>query len=1597
MVLLAVLASCVALSIDEDEEREAALQRFREARVSLSLLCLYAFDRVQTREDGVMIVQDEMGDTSLCPFGTMQLAQELVTPLNTNETARQLGVHLQEAHDDVKRVQIASTDVISARELYSWAAKPNGGITFEMVFRRRVQTNQTMTLFSINNEFDECTDPGFRLDLNEHHVLALIYFVPMSQSDGTVVCYEQRLFSVSGSNVCLMPPFSEVVLDNPPVQIIVTINPGSLGREWFSDFYVKYTDPTTKKSVECVAHDSQSVPGFELATDRIQGNYRLYVGNNPHNVTFPKHRARVRPARTFRPLGTQNSYKNSSEKLRNLLKQRLMSIEGPSIPKAMRIFGENSYSLQILGVTFPPINEDTPFAWIRSKMNDFRSKYGDQIIDLIMKALEKAQPEIEKVKETFWPTSQGLDNMTAMYHDAKGSTFDVFHFAIYKRPLVTGNVSKVNWNRLLPLRPFAGLSQDVYIPEDTCMAIDLLLLHSVFDDVVLKLEGLPKLGKLLFYPSKEIVTTENIHLFRQMPSIFQHKIYFQPNLDENNANLESTSGLKFMRSIGPYAEIKFRIWKTTSNRAFNESEVAAVKVYVDPVNDPPRPLELWQPISVMRNLPVALDLRGVDIDGYAASTRQQSPMTLVDAFTDGLPLPGAPTVLVNQSQYVKVERLPEFGRLYDRNIVNNKPLATVDKYYDPVKLQEYQILFEDITNKMFSTNLIYVYCGWDQGNKSQATGIDELWFRLSDGDDEKFSNLAKLQFYVGHNNSSLGEVVNYVVQQEMKEDSISTVLLSEVEPLAGILDSKVRFRITMVPKNGTLYQYSDKNMTTNTTKMLEISKRVPGKRVVVEDMEGRVVYVPHHNYYNVFSLNETSNQVNRPLDYFAFEPVDILNHVQANGSYEILQALPFNAYQPRLIQLQVLGETDSLAILKPTYFKTSKGPGDRVLVPIMFDDSDDFGGEYQVNLIANDKVSVFEFGHIVTNDDVMRLCAYERPCTLIRSTNRSRTNKHDDDEASIDNQLRYVIRSYLFDGSNIEVFGTKAAIQTALSEMNFRDFTFFGWQNTHIAEFDVTIKRVNSTSHVQAHATFQIEFSAFATESLDLGILSGLVEELNHIFWTMVMTLAVCFLLANASCCSYGFCCCCSKARKRRRTILENNHRLFVDQVVQNDYEYSLLIMDLADMILEPDLMFSTCLLHSCQLAPIERNSLEIYCLKCLWPILESERQGTRFVLRLMILEIQQYSDGLIPELFRRSSTAGLAMVWLCQSIGAQWLCQLFDEHDLALLTANDVGTYLKAMLDRIEARLKNLPAEIVILCRVTGNLLASCDGFKRHEFQYAVHLVFFNHFLGPALLFGEDDLLGFNPSSFQRRNLTKIANGFLDMGRTWTTAFCDRTPSNFVDSVHDKLFDREILSAYESVLCSIYSSSEVESSYDPSNKCEDQDSELMSMCLMNLHSLLDSHLVRFEREYAIAMNLRETQANCSTAINSDVSHVIRVKRLLKALSFPLASSQMLIASLEQELLRDRALRVGYSISEWAQHIASSMAEEPIASVRRRHGQNPALKSISSTGMNQSLLTDHLLDHRHEQHDVLLSPQGDWQSHDYLSLTPTLSESPAWM
>ncbi|KAL4114807.1 hypothetical protein PRIC2_014260 [Phytophthora ramorum] len=1210
-------------------------------------MCLYTFDDPAVGKGGM--VSNRVPDDS-CPFDALQPDSELVTSLNTASTSWQLGVRLAEApNNDTKRVQLSSLSTVSARDFFTMAAVSNNtasgsGVTFELVLRRRAQTNHSMTLVSIANEYDNCVDPGLRLDVNEHQVLALIYFLPVLEEGGEAgveACYEQRLFSVDNSAACQLPPVRDPVEHTPPVQILVALDPSSERGLWKTDFYVSYTDPETMQRVDCEVHDEQHPANTQVLSKLVEGRYRLYLGNSPRNVRSPRERKRLAKARSIQPLGNTSSL-NATERLRATLKQKLRSITGPRLPKAMRIFGDNSLSLHIFGITFPPLSEDTPLAYLRSKLADFKEQYGDQLVDYLVNLVQQKSSSSVVVKRSPESSSQSYDLLTpfgqhskdgdeftraALFQGADGATFDLFHFAIYQRVVPKEEVNSIARQWLLPSRQFPSRQQTVRIPEDSLVLLNLTTLHGVFDDLRLELRGLPEFGQLLLFPNKTIVTSDSKDAFRELPVEYQRSIFFRPEPDQNNENLPLPNPVAFSRRLKPYATVSFGISDSLSMRVVNKSEEVAFDIFVAPVNDAPRPRIFELEVRVGIGIPVCLNLTGDDIDGAPVTATPSTGASEADDLLSKFTFSNT-TVVTTNRQLLKIVQMPHFGKLFDCN----KRCGTLQ--YDRnnrLSLESSRIYRNstDATNATHSTSLMYVYRGWGQGKNGNASlVVDELSYQLSDGDPGVFSDVA---------------VVKFVLVDGVNDSHFSTP-----EPTL-----KSRFFLSM------------------------------------------------------------------------------------------------------------------------EHFFSSMGP-----------------------------VGVGE----------------------------------------------------------------------------------------------------------------------------------------------VLLT---------------------SKARKKRREKFEQEQQIFQTQVAQNDHEYSVLLMSLADILLEPNLLASISLLESC-VTPTSHQSQtdflrQAFVLRSLLPLLESERQGTRFVFQLMAIE---YSEGIgttgTSQLFfqrqgflSRSSTASKALACFCRLVGSEWMSAVVSPNDGTKgCYLGDTISGLHNLLDRLAKQVDALPAEIVILSRACVKLFQTADeDEKPRELELdAMHLVFFNHFLGPALMFPQDCVPKFSPSLKQQQILYDVACHIVGFSKHWSNFGSERGEMRTRSSSTDSLLrpfaaetenTAECRHKYEEVLLTISQSSATTSSYDPSHSKADVDCELMGMCLMNMHSLLDSYFPAFKRRLRAHTSMNDDQTEAT---------VTRMARLLQALSWPLASIQELVEYAQPELLKDPLLWSDFSFQEWEDRAAQDRPnlQQPTTDRRITQSHQSLLAQFSS-------------------------------------------------
>lgn len=1764
--LLLLFALCVVLhlttsvaSVRDDDGRQAArreqIARFLETRKLFSPMCLYTFDETlrpsslsstnsSSTNTTAANTSGLLGDTtqgvyenhvsSGCPFGALHFNSSLVTTLNQQAHAYQLGVRIAEDPEgDTTRIQFASTELVAASDFYTpivTASEPSthdgdnrdndrkrsGGVTFEIVLRRHPQQQQQqnqsdMTLFSIASVYDGCVDPGFRVAINADRMLVLVYYLPMEEKDKSGTCYEQLLISSfedtfikEATSICRFPEPLPNEDENPPVYIAVTIDPASTKFIWKTEFHMQYTDPLTLERVDCRAPAVMNPP-FEtrLHLKSITGNLQLYIGNSPRNASSPRVRRKPAPKRKFRPLSKGDMTLNATQRLRATLLDKLMSIKGPRIPEAMRILGDKSVSVTLFGIELPSMNEDTPLAYLRGKLRDFLVKNGETMVDHLIDMLRKVQPVVEEPEQTladklfdhavkYQEQLAANGTQSQAYPDAHMSSFDLFHFAIYRNPFTPKELDDGNWTHLGPFRPMPKLSQELRIQEDELVLVDLVQLHSVYDDVQLELRRLPEFGSLLLYPNKTEVTSETLASFRDLPTEFQKKIYFQPNVDENNENLPLPNVIALSRRRRAYSEIEFSVFKSSTGRKVNNTTVAKISIFVSAVNDAPRPLAAEQQVMIDGvGVPLVLELEGNDSDGSPrppANTTDKDGAKkkgFLDEITDALESPFATLAPPPPpKQVVKVARLPRFGRLYDRHLKTrtNESLQLPLGYDKSNQLEKYRIALDDIGgNRTFSTNLVYVYGGWGQepsggvleagstSEPSNTTVIDELWYQLNDGEPGVYSDVAVVKF--AYNNIVDGQQrdandANCLKIVELKEDTSIALTLAEIEPLVGLLDARTKFRITEFPKHGALYQFheiqgsnSSSNSIGNETSSVRlkdayrVGKKLNSVNRVIDDVNGRLVYIPERDYYNVLAQDNESTPAlltSFALDSFAFEPENLTKHLElfavnqssvespatAAESSVKASSLPFDALQPRVIQIQVVSEPDELLLLPPTYFVANQSLGESVSTPVRFEDPDAlYDGLYHVVVKAKDGFSRFDVGADVNNDDVMKFCNFTRPCLLARSLDKNRTaeqKKLGDDSESDDKKLLFFLQHVIYTPYHIAFLSKKKALELALSQLTFTDWKT-SWLTPHRAQFTVKIRRISDAYEPlsnESSCKYYVEYPPWVTggfKEMAEKIVHMVMNQVYEFIWTLVISVLVCVLITNASCFKSGFCCCCSRARENRRSAFEAEQTRFLQRVAQNDYEYSILLMDVADMVLEPNLVFATTLIRGLQGVKGTEHLVGL-CLRSLVPVLETERQATRFVFRLMVIEFEEKALGdyraklsmLQRAYLGEASCAGRALAFFCRRIGKDWLRRsmvtpvddAMQKIESEATTVNNTENksmndgLFSVLLEKMSLAIVDLPVEIVILCRACAKLLQT-EASKSLEpsiplFQ-AVHLVFFNHFIGPALLYGSEEIFGETLDRDQRQRLIEIATHFTVLTQRWDAKRPHQTQASSDDYVllsedeeKREMREQPQLRQYESLLYTIATSAALQNSYEPCDStqstktkaslkqgnCADDakqsssavDCELMAMCLMNIHSILDTFLPQFEKEHKRLENLNRAPAGNDEHV---ASLVLRLKNLLRAMSFPNTSIHTLLQHGHDELIADwlcssaaRAALTSFSAQDWTefaaaqQHDSYSYRHHHDLVMQQQQDANSVEKSRGDRvfGRAQSLLSVHIED-----------------------------------
>ncbi|OQR83938.1 hypothetical protein ACHHYP_14104 [Achlya hypogyna] len=247
------------------------MSSYLQQRANDSLLCLYTFNASSSS-----FIPSEI---TTCPFGDLAVASPVVQHL-----APRYGVYIGNAASPLEP-QLVSTRRARALTFYRTAVV--NGMTFELVLRvYKPLLNVNMNVFAIASPFDDCTNPGFRLEISDRQLLVLIFY-SLQPTGGTRVCFEQSFYSMTEVDGPCQVPVGTRETPPPLVHVFASIIPQG-GASWTTNFLVSYVDAATGAQVTCAAYNSMGGSSGQADTTNTTGAYTLYVGNNARiQVTRP--------------------------------------------------------------------------------------------------------------------------------------------------------------------------------------------------------------------------------------------------------------------------------------------------------------------------------------------------------------------------------------------------------------------------------------------------------------------------------------------------------------------------------------------------------------------------------------------------------------------------------------------------------------------------------------------------------------------------------------------------------------------------------------------------------------------------------------------------------------------------------------------------------------------------------------------------------------------------------------------------------------------------------------------------------------------------------------------------------------------------------------------------------------------------------------------------------------------------------------------------------------------------------------------------------------------------------------------------------------
>ncbi|KAF0729341.1 hypothetical protein Ae201684P_010558 [Aphanomyces euteiches] len=571
--MLGILVWLVVAAATSTDPME--LSKYLSQRQNDSLLCLYLFDGAPSELGSVV---------PGCPFGTLRPTPTLVEPLGSDQVGYRWSPTPKNG-----TIQLESNDVAISRTFYETAL--SYGLSFELILRlyKPTPANVNVNLFAIASPYDDCTHPGFRVEVSDRQLLVLIFYA--IKADNQIdVCFELHFYSmmeVRGSKPCMFPLGTS--RDDPPplVHVIVSIAPNDpTPGEWTTMFHVSFTNPDGTRQ-ECFAYNSMDgVPGF-ARFDNVRGNYRLYLGNNGR-LGLAKKRRPIKPSREP-PRPPPAPTRVTSYDLLDAGFE-LLSI---AIPQPGGFFfsvnGKKSIDIDENGVSFGP--NGTKFS-------------RDTIKNALERAIEKAKSSSimtglvhrkdEIIAQLTGTTPPGTVPFNASIDWAKAppnprypppnasTEMDLFFFAIATTTFLVHRIKELAAMEL----PHLGTQmadRTISIAQDSSVRLRLreFALNRLHDSV--QITQLPEFGKLTRCGASSQSPETLVTVSTKLDDLC---VVYTPDPNTSNANVPNTNPyLALLRAKKPFSTIAYSPAGVSTSTQKNKSMSARIHIFVTPKDD----------------------------------------------------------------------------------------------------------------------------------------------------------------------------------------------------------------------------------------------------------------------------------------------------------------------------------------------------------------------------------------------------------------------------------------------------------------------------------------------------------------------------------------------------------------------------------------------------------------------------------------------------------------------------------------------------------------------------------------------------------------------------------------------------------------------------------------------------------------------------------------------------------------------------------------------------------------------------------------------------------------------------------------------------